>query len=136
MAINPRNMMPDLPQTRLHYSSQQHALGTQRSTSTIPRGADLTAQAHSVGGGATIDTNASYGSSEDSHWVYPSQQQFYNALARKGYETDEKDIPVILAIHNDLNEQSWQEVCKWEKETSEYFFFGFSYQNRILLSNH
>jgi cytochrome c heme-lyase len=47
-------------------------------------------------------------------WVYPSEQQFYNALKRKGYETDEKEIPMVVSIHNDMNERCWQEIVRWE----------------------
>ncbi|KAJ7289116.1 cytochrome c/c1 heme-lyase [Mycena rebaudengoi] len=50
-------------------------------------------------------------------WEYPSPQQFYNALARKGHETLEEleHVETMVAIHNFLNEQAWQEVLKWEK---------------------
>jgi cytochrome c heme-lyase len=53
-------------------------------------------------------------------WVYPSHQQFYNALKRKGFETDEEDIPMIVHIHNEMNEQCWQEILRWERQHSEY----------------
>jgi cytochrome c heme-lyase len=54
------------------------------------------------------------------NWVYPSQQQYYNAmkvtlsapsscpsysLQRKGYNPDERDVEIILAIHNIVNEK-------------------------------
>ena len=47
-------------------------------------------------------------------WVYPSEQQYYNAMKRKGYNPEEKDVPVILAIHNMVNEQGWSKVREWE----------------------
>mmetsp|Transcript_36390 Transcript_36390/g.34414 ORF Transcript_36390/g.34414 Transcript_36390/m.34414 type:complete len:249 (-) Transcript_36390:129-875(-) len=47
-------------------------------------------------------------------WVYPSEQQYYNAMKRKGYNPDEGDMPVILAIHNIVNEQGWTKVKEWE----------------------
>jgi hypothetical protein len=49
-----------------------------------------------------------------SKWVYPSPQQFYNALVRKGWETPEEHIPTMVDIHNFLNEEAWQEILKWE----------------------
>lgn len=55
---------------------------------------------------------------EDRHsgrWEYPSPQQFYNALVRKGWETPEESIEMVVAIHNFLNERAWDEVMKWEK---------------------
>jgi cytochrome c heme-lyase len=50
-----------------------------------------------------------------SRWEYPSPQQFYNALVRKGWETPEEHIETMVDIHNFLNEQAWQEVLKWER---------------------
>lgn len=47
-------------------------------------------------------------------WVYPSEQQFYNALHRKGKQTDEKDIKMMVEIHNEMNERCWDEIKKWE----------------------
>lgn len=48
-------------------------------------------------------------------WEYPSPQQFYNALVRKGWETPEEHIETMVEIHNFLNEAAWNEVLKWEK---------------------
>lgn len=48
------------------------------------------------------------------NWVYPSEQQYYNAMKRKGYNPSEKDIPVILHIHNVVNEQGWVKIKEWE----------------------
>ncbi|EIW79315.1 cytochrome c and c1 heme-lyase [Coniophora puteana RWD-64-598 SS2] len=52
---------------------------------------------------------------EGSKWEYPSPQQFYNALVRKGWETPEEHIETMVDIHNFLNEQAWLEVLKWER---------------------
>lgn len=35
-------------------------------------------------------------------------------VQRKGYNPDEKDVPVILAIHNTVNEQGWSMLKQWE----------------------
>ena len=51
-------------------------------------------------------------------WVYPSEQQFMNALARKGHDTNSADVPTIVRIHNDMNEQCWEEIKRWEALTS------------------
>lgn len=48
-------------------------------------------------------------------WDYPSPQQFYNALVRKGWETPEDSVEMMVDIHNFLNEEAWQEVMKWER---------------------
>mmetsp|Transcript_10331 Transcript_10331/g.28522 ORF Transcript_10331/g.28522 Transcript_10331/m.28522 type:complete len:284 (-) Transcript_10331:2066-2917(-) len=51
----------------------------------------------------------------DSHWVYPSEQQFYNAMRRKGWDNVPEDsIPLVLQIHNAVNEGTWQKIMKWE----------------------
>lgn len=50
-----------------------------------------------------------------SKWDYPSPQQFYNALVRKGWETPEEHIETMVDIHNFLNEEAWNEVLRWEK---------------------
>lgn len=43
-----------------------------------------------------------------------SEQQYYNAMKRKGYNPREDDVPVILAIHNTVNEKAWSQVREWE----------------------
>ncbi|CAG8446585.1 11151_t:CDS:2 [Ambispora gerdemannii] len=48
------------------------------------------------------------------YWEYPSPQQFYNALVRKGWETPEESIETMVDIHNFLNEEAWNEILKWE----------------------
>lgn len=57
---------------------------------------------------------------EGDRWDYPSPQQFYNALVRKGWETPEEHVETMVQIHNFLNEMAWDEVQKWEKEVSSY----------------
>ena len=91
--LNPRNQMPDLPQHAI-YQNQAASLSTERITSSIPRD-----------GG--------------SNWDYPSPQQFYNALVRKGWETPEEHVDTMVEIHNFLNEQAWNEVLKWESRSGE-----------------
>lgn len=87
--------MPSLPQTPLDNSDQ---LPTDRSLSSIPRAAD-------AGGKGT--------------WEYPSPQQFYNALVRKGWETPVEHVETMVEIHNFLNERAWGEVLKWEKRVAQ-----------------
>ncbi|KAJ3018329.1 holocytochrome c synthase [Thoreauomyces humboldtii] len=88
--LNPLNMMPKLSQDAAQ--GQEAALPTNRTQSSIPR------------------------SDDKSTWEYPSPQQFYNALVRKGYETPVKEITTMVDIHNFLNEACWDEVRKWEKK--------------------
>lgn len=60
---------------------------------------------------------------EGSRWEYPSPQQFYNALVRKGWETPEEHVETMVQIHNFLNEQAWLEILKWEKKENPYVLF-------------
>lgn len=87
--LNPLNQMPTLSQAPAAH--QLAALPTDRSTSSIPRDAA-------------------------SRWEYPSPQQFYNALVRKGWETPEEHVEMMVQIHNFLNEQAWSEIVKWEQK--------------------
>ena len=47
-------------------------------------------------------------------WVYPSPQQFYNALVRKGWKTPEEHVEAMVLIHNKLNEDAWTDLLRWE----------------------
>ncbi|EJF65723.1 cytochrome C1 heme lyase [Dichomitus squalens LYAD-421 SS1] len=48
------------------------------------------------------------------NWVYPSQAQFYAAMARKNHNPQETDMKVVVPIHNAVNERAWTEIMKWE----------------------
>jgi hypothetical protein len=93
--FNDRNQMPDLPQ--LPALNQSVDLPTARTQSSIPR-------------------------DQSGNWEYPSPQQFYNALVRKGWVTPEEHVETMVDIHNFLNEQAWQEVLKWERRLHEYVY--------------
>jgi len=85
---NPLNQIPHLAQSRA--PNQTVELPLARTESSIPRD----------------------GSSK---WEYPSPQQFYNALVRKGWETPEEHVETMVDVHNFLNERAWMEVLRWEK---------------------
>ncbi|CAG8521787.1 4847_t:CDS:2, partial [Racocetra persica] len=88
-ALSPDNQMPTLGQHQM--PGQKIPLPTSRVISSIPK-------AHSF-----------------DNWVYPSPQQFYNALVRKGWDTPEESIETMVDIHNFLNEEAWNEILKWER---------------------
>jgi len=49
-------------------------------------------------------------------WEYPSPQQMYNAMLRKGYtDTPAEHVESMVAVHNFLNEGAWEEIREWEK---------------------
>ncbi|KAI9893708.1 MAG: holocytochrome c synthase [Vezdaea aestivalis] len=94
--LNPLNYMPsNLSQSRS--SHQTVYLPTERELSTIPKGS---------GKG-------------EGNWVYPSPQQMYNAMLRKGYtDTDETAVESMVNVHNFLNEGAWGEIIEWERRFS------------------
>jgi cytochrome c heme-lyase len=58
--------------------------------------------------------------SNSSKWVYPSEQQVFNAMKRKGWDSiEEEAIPSFLQVHNSVNERSWREVCRWEQASGD-----------------
>jgi cytochrome c heme-lyase len=88
--LNPLNhMFSDLSQECAE--KQKITLDTEREPSSIPKG------------------------SGDGHWEYPSPQQMYNALLRKGYhDTDPEHVTSMVSVHNFLNEGAWGEIRVWE----------------------
>ncbi|KAI1387339.1 cytochrome c/c1 heme-lyase [Hypoxylon trugodes] len=80
---------------------QTHVLPTSREPSTIPRG------------------------DGDGNWEYPSPQQMYNALLRKGYtDTDVTAVESMVSVHNFLNEGAWAEIMDWERRFSGGLYKG------------
>jgi cytochrome c heme-lyase len=92
-SLNPLNRMPNSP-AQHRADGQEAALSTERVQSTIPKGGN-----------------------DGSTWEYPSQQMFYNALARKGKGAgvDEGSMESVVAIHNNMNEKTWKRVLEWEQ---------------------
>jgi hypothetical protein len=99
--IDKMNNMPKGAKTQLPNPSQQIELPTDRVSSTIPKGGD------------GVETT----------WTYPSPQQFYNALSRKGkmdntnnrssgggesseVAASEEDMTSVVALHNNMNEKT------------------------------
>lgn len=86
--INPLNHIPPLSQEPA--PGQAVALPKERETSNIPGPAG--------------------------NWVYPSEQMFFNAMRRKGWQPEEADMRAIVRIHNTTNERTWSLLSAWEKE--------------------
>jgi len=89
--LNPLNYMPQsISQARA--PGQTTDLPLSREPSTIPKG---------DGSG---------------NWEYPSPQQMYNAMLRKGYtDTPQDAVESMVAVHNFLNEGAWAEIVEWER---------------------
>jgi cytochrome c heme-lyase len=48
------------------------------------------------------------------NWVYPSEAQFFAAMARKNHDPQAPDMKVIVPIHNAVNERAWSHIREWE----------------------
>src|ERR1700734_505213 len=51
---------------------------------------------------------------DEGNWVYPSEAQFFAAMARKNHNPQTTDMKTIVPIHNAVNERAWGEIIKWE----------------------
>ncbi|KAI9669374.1 MAG: holocytochrome c synthase [Alyxoria varia] len=136
--LNPLNYMPsNLSQNPENPSLQTRPLPTSRETSSIPRGGGV--------GGCPRRRNDNESSSPPPQraqppqrsyeeepeevavgkWVYPSPQQMYNALLRKGYNDTPPDaVESMVSIHNFLNEGAWAEILEWERRFGRGLFQG------------
>ena len=119
-ALNPLNNIPSLAQAPA--SGQSIVLPLERTISSIPR-AGVAAGAPSAcpvasGSAPSKDATATVPApaAKVDQWEYPSPQQFYNALVRKGWETPEESVEMMVHIHNWLNEAAWQQVRHWEEK--------------------
>merc|ERR1712217_182654 len=54
-------------------------------------------------------------SSTGEPFMYPSEKQFYGAATAKGHDLNPSDMSMVIAIHNAVNEQTWQEISKYER---------------------
>ncbi|GAA5825563.1 hypothetical protein JCM11251_000285 [Rhodosporidiobolus azoricus] len=119
--VNTLNNMPNLAQAPS--PGQKTFLPLERTISSIPR----SAHGSSTGGACPVkhDTPeaapsaaaaAAAPAAKEEQWEYPSPQQFYNALVRKGWETPEESVEMMVNIHNWLNEEAWQQVRRWEEK--------------------
>ena len=105
--------------SQLPAPGQRIPLSQHRVISTIPRGDRLAAS--NADAASNIDDDSkptvpAHQPTNSSQWMYPSEQQFYNAMRKKGYNPPIESIPSVLKIHNAVNERSWMQVRKWEKE--------------------
>ncbi|KAJ5708057.1 Cytochrome c heme lyase [Penicillium malachiteum] len=89
--LNPLNyMFASISQERA--ANQTVDLGVDREISSIPRG------------------------DSEGNWEYPSPQQMYNAMLRKGHtDTPQDAVEAMVAVHNFLNEGAWNEIVGWER---------------------
>ena len=106
--IDPKNQMP-VKSAQEPSEGQNQTLSVNRVKSNIPK-----AGAENNDDGTT------------STWSYPSPQMFWNSLVRKGKVegAKEEDMETVVAVHNNMNEKTWDEVMKWEELKSNGAYIG------------
>ncbi|CDK26849.1 unnamed protein product [Kuraishia capsulata CBS 1993] len=91
--LNPLNQMPYSISSN-KAPGQKIELPKQRTMSTIPKGE----------------------STDSGNWEYPSPQQMFNAMIKKGKgDVPEDAVESMVDVHNFLNEGAWQEILNWEQ---------------------
>ncbi|GAB5355620.1 hypothetical protein AAMO2058_000221200 [Amorphochlora amoebiformis] len=55
--------------------------------------------------------------SKGGFWQYPSPQQAYNAMVRKGKDPDINRAKDFVSTHNEMNERGWAQVLRYEAIT-------------------
>lgn len=112
-----RFMTPSVP------SDTPKSLGVDREVSTIPRASPVNQDA----GVKPANSEKESGVSESGNWIYPSEKMFFEAMKRKGYSSDAKDMKTIVPIHNAVNERAWKEIKEWERPWGSEEKYGSSY---------
>ncbi|GAA6027531.1 hypothetical protein JCM8097_007908 [Rhodosporidiobolus ruineniae] len=116
--VNQLNNMPTLAQAPA--AGQKTVLPLERTISSIPRSSTGSTSGcpvkHDAAGAPGAPAGAAKSEEKTEQWEYPSPQQFYNALVRKGWETPEESVEMMVNIHNWLNEEAWAQVRKWEEK--------------------
>ena len=85
------------------------SLGIDREVSTIPRASAVNSE------GKPANSEKESGVSESGNWIYPSEKMFFEAMKRKGYSSEAKDMKTVVPIHNAVNERAWKEIKEWER---------------------
>jgi cytochrome c heme-lyase len=49
------------------------------------------------------------------YWKFPSPQRYYNALRKKSYQAQERDMAPVVSIHNTMNVRAWRQVLEYER---------------------
>ncbi|CAH7686862.1 cytochrome c/c1 heme-lyase [Phakopsora pachyrhizi] len=115
--MNPLNNIP-LSISQDSSPEQLNNLSRERTRSSIPQSNKLTISSNQLQQPSSCpirDGKVVAIDDDDKTWVYPSPQQFHNALLRKGWQTPVESVPMMVEIHNWMNEAVWQEVLRWEK---------------------
>ncbi|EHY55526.1 cytochrome c heme-lyase [Exophiala dermatitidis NIH/UT8656] len=99
-------------------------LSQERTVSSIPRAmpAPTTSSSSSSNPNIPANSESETGTSSTGNWIYPSEQQFFQAVMRKQTASNPSDllssISHIIPIHNAVNERAWALIKTWEGDSS------------------
>jgi cytochrome c heme-lyase len=108
-SCNPASIEEAAKHAQTPHPDQRVPLSTHRSISSIPKPCPKYEDGD--------HQNPIHQPTDSSKWVYPSEQQFFNAMKRKGWKLPpdtELTIPHVVQIHNAVNERGWREILQWE----------------------
>ncbi|KAL2399098.1 Holocytochrome-c1 synthase [Exophiala dermatitidis] len=93
-------------------------LSQERTVSSIPRAMPAPSSSSDLPANSESET----GTSSTGNWIYPSEQQFFQAVMRKQTASNPSDlissISHIIPIHNAVNERAWALIKTWEGDSS------------------
>ncbi|GAX78873.1 hypothetical protein CEUSTIGMA_g6312.t1 [Chlamydomonas eustigma] len=99
--FNPATSLPQsLSEVGTSVGVSDLGLNPQRQASSIPM--------------ALIDAIPKHQKEGQQVWMYPSEQMFFSAMKRKGWDPRKEDMQAVVSIHNSVNERAWREVMAWE----------------------
>jgi cytochrome c heme-lyase len=79
------------PSSQPSSSTASNGLGEDREISTIPRASPV----ESSHGANPANSERESGVSESGNWIYPSERMFFEAMKRKGYQTEAENVKTI-----------------------------------------
>ncbi|OUS45369.1 Holocytochrome c synthase/heme-lyase [Ostreococcus tauri] len=88
-------------------TTRTRALGTSRARSSIPMSPRTAVPEHQA-------------RREGETWTYPSEKMFHDAMARKGWKPDPRDMARVVAIHNAVNERAWAHLLKFRGRPRDF----------------
>lgn len=107
------------PKPRFTSTRPTQKLSTARQVSSIPRARSVipTSTASNPDAPSCASPNSQNTdpmTSRDGRWMYPSESQFFAAMARKKHDPQAADMSSVIPIHNAVNERTWHEIKAWE----------------------
>ncbi|KAG8527952.1 uncharacterized protein KY384_006868 [Bacidia gigantensis] len=100
----------------------EESLSVNREISSIPRATTspptTTPSPTSLPVGSSESHPSNPTPSNSKNWIYPSEKMFFDAMRRKSYAPESRDMSVVVPIHNAVNERAWSEILAWETKSA------------------